>query len=440
MTRGQCGLCASICFSCFSRFVHPLTAGRSAPPDSTSSTQPSEPHLTAFLTANKHLSDDVVNDQVYPVSTYAYLPALILAAPFAEVVGYKWSILLASLCSLGTRTLLLFGEGTGMMQWMQVLYSLGMVSETLIVSYVFRVVGRDSYPRVVAASQVAFFISQTLSGVLGDVMTQALGFPLVSTFWVSFAAVALASFVCFMFLPDDLLPSKRSPLIERDVPALRLRDKLLLLLRSFRDKSFLACCVLWVSGNCLWSFIFGWEVSIYELWQPNHGDAWNGSVLAGALSLSALASAAVGTPSVARFLGRFPFASLCVTTSLSAVIGIGLALSGWPWGLVCLMGYMAVWPFANTHFNSLVGKRVSDMMREDLPEEVEDASLRDASGPYSLVLLSVTATSLVLQSLLQLWWLTDLAVAVNTLYLLSSLAVFPFVALACGLRCAPRLF
>lgn len=41
--------------------------------------KPSDPHLTVYLVHSKHLSEEDVNSKVYPVSTYAYLPLLLLA-------------------------------------------------------------------------------------------------------------------------------------------------------------------------------------------------------------------------------------------------------------------------------------------------------------------------------------------------------------------------
>ena len=74
-------------------------------------------------------SEDQVNDQIYPWSTYAYLPFLLLLGPFAELFSYRLSILFGICGRVATRFLLLFGKSLLSMQLMQVAYALGTAAE-----------------------------------------------------------------------------------------------------------------------------------------------------------------------------------------------------------------------------------------------------------------------------------------------------------------------
>ncbi len=77
----------------------------------------------------KHFSEDQVNNDIYPWSTYAYLPFLLVLGPFAEIVSYKYAILFGILGRVATRALLIYGNSLQEMQLMQVVYSLGTAAE-----------------------------------------------------------------------------------------------------------------------------------------------------------------------------------------------------------------------------------------------------------------------------------------------------------------------
>jgi hypothetical protein len=68
----------------------------------------------------EHFSEDQVNDDIYPWSTYAYLPFLLLLGPYAELFSYRVAILLGICGRLVTRFLLIYGRSLFEMQLMQV--------------------------------------------------------------------------------------------------------------------------------------------------------------------------------------------------------------------------------------------------------------------------------------------------------------------------------
>lgn len=77
----------------------------------------------------QHFTEDEVNNEIYPWSTYAYLPFLVILGPLAELVSYRVSILFGILGRVVTRVLLLFGGSLLDMQVMQVTYALGTAAE-----------------------------------------------------------------------------------------------------------------------------------------------------------------------------------------------------------------------------------------------------------------------------------------------------------------------
>ena len=76
-----------------------------------------------------HFTEDQVNNDIYPWSTFAYLPFLLLLGPFAELVSYRAAILFGILGRVATRIMLLYGSSLELMQLMQVVYSLGTAAE-----------------------------------------------------------------------------------------------------------------------------------------------------------------------------------------------------------------------------------------------------------------------------------------------------------------------
>jgi hypothetical protein len=69
----------------------------------------------------KNFSEDEVNDEIYPWSTYAYLPFLLLLGPWAELFSYRIAILVGISGRPVTRFLLLYGRSMRSMQLMQVI-------------------------------------------------------------------------------------------------------------------------------------------------------------------------------------------------------------------------------------------------------------------------------------------------------------------------------
>lgn len=68
----------------------------------------------------KSFTTNQVNNDIYPWSTYAYLPFLLLLGPFAELFSYQFAILFGILGRVATRFLLLYGNSLLEMQLMQV--------------------------------------------------------------------------------------------------------------------------------------------------------------------------------------------------------------------------------------------------------------------------------------------------------------------------------
>ena len=122
------------------------------------SLQPSEPHLTSYLKTVKHFGDDTVNNDIYPVWTYAYFGLAVggtcaLVAPVA--IRLRDVILIGTLGRVATRFLLIFASSLPAMQLMQVTYAAGSVAELMFAAFVFEVTPRpQDYARKTSWTQV----------------------------------------------------------------------------------------------------------------------------------------------------------------------------------------------------------------------------------------------------------------------------------------------
>ena len=101
--------------------------------------QPSEPHLTRYLREVKHFDDNTINNEIYVVWTYAYLPFLLLCAPIASVIGDVNTVAIGALCRVFTRFILIFGTQKWHMVVMEIFYSGGSAAETVFFAYVYTV-------------------------------------------------------------------------------------------------------------------------------------------------------------------------------------------------------------------------------------------------------------------------------------------------------------
>ena len=91
------------------------------------------------IACQTELTQNEVNNKVYPWATYAYLPFLVILGSYAEVVSYRTAILTGVFGRLATRFILLFGTTLLEMQLMQVTYAMGSAAEDIFRAFVYYV-------------------------------------------------------------------------------------------------------------------------------------------------------------------------------------------------------------------------------------------------------------------------------------------------------------
>jgi hypothetical protein len=122
-----------------------------------------------------------VNNEIYPWSTFAYLPILILLGAAAEFGDYRAAILFGTAGRLGTRMLLLYGDSILSQQMGQICYALGSVAEDLFVAYIYYVL-----PKEVRSITVIYCILQQSASLSNC----------VAIMWLLFAIALLSCGYC----------------------------------------------------------------------------------------------------------------------------------------------------------------------------------------------------------------------------------------------------
>ncbi|KAJ1442688.1 reduced folate carrier-domain-containing protein, partial [Ochromonadaceae sp. CCMP2298] len=143
------------------------------------------------ISCYKNFTEDQVNNQIYPWSTYAYLPFLLLLGLLAEYGSYRLAILIGITGRVVTRFLLLYGTTVGEMKLMQVVYALGTAAEDVLSAYVYYVLSPAYYQLGTSCIRATNLTANLLAGVCGDLLVVYGDTSLRTLMWVSAGSVCL---------------------------------------------------------------------------------------------------------------------------------------------------------------------------------------------------------------------------------------------------------
>ena len=158
----------------------------------------------ADTTCYKDFTESQVNDSIYPWSTYAYLPILMILGVAAETVGYRSAILLGISGRIATRFLLLYGISLSDMQFMQVTYSVGSAAEDIFKAYVYTMVTQDRYQEATSYIATSALLSSIFAGIIGDSLVAVNDVSLRALMIISACFVCIGAVVgFFVILPTQ---------------------------------------------------------------------------------------------------------------------------------------------------------------------------------------------------------------------------------------------
>mmetsp|Transcript_23415 Transcript_23415/g.48649 ORF Transcript_23415/g.48649 Transcript_23415/m.48649 type:complete len:448 (+) Transcript_23415:87-1430(+) len=160
---------------------------------------PSSPYLTIYLEEGKGLSEDTINDKVWPTSTYAML-ALTVPVAVLSVRLPRLFLSLGIICRIAAYLLLLFGVGLSPMVTVEILYAAFLVIDSnVLVTCACLYATEEQYAKAavgVGVSRELALVSSSLLGQLLHDFTDA-GKEITFLFVISLCS-CLGAFAVFM--------------------------------------------------------------------------------------------------------------------------------------------------------------------------------------------------------------------------------------------------
>jgi MFS family permease len=181
------------------------------------SCQPSEPYLTQYLRTDKNITEDQLDNTVWPYDTYGFFVFLLPAGILAELVGYRGVILLGLVCREATRVVLLYAQGVTWMATMQLTYALASATNQVYFAFVYMIMEPDTYQSSTSYVRASYCIGDFVGSITGQLLVKytAVRSHLQVLFYISWACttLGLASFVWFVPHPTKKAPASLSQIM-----------------------------------------------------------------------------------------------------------------------------------------------------------------------------------------------------------------------------------
>jgi Reduced folate carrier len=218
--------------------------------------------LCTDMTCYKRFTESQVNNQIYPWSSYAYLPLLLILGSAAEIFSYRYTIIFGIMGRLATRYLLLFGNSLIEMQIMQLTYSMGGAAEDVFKAYVYYAVPEHKYQEATSYIAASALLSSVLAGLIADFLVLSGDVSLEVLMIISACFVTAGTVVSFIVIqPPDAekrSASRTSALsfIIGDSKASIAYGKLIVQFYQLRsvlsNSSMRSLLIWWISGNAVY--------------------------------------------------------------------------------------------------------------------------------------------------------------------------------------------
>lgn len=170
--------------------------------------QPSEPYLTAYLQTDKGLTEEQLDNEVWPYDTYGAFLFLLPVGFAAERCGYWPVICLGLLCRQATRVILLFGEGVPLMATMQLTYAAASASNSVLWAYALAAVPTELCVAAASLPLATYHVGNVLGSLLAELLHHGFGLPLRDLFYASWVFTSLG---CLASLWMPRLEAKTMP-------------------------------------------------------------------------------------------------------------------------------------------------------------------------------------------------------------------------------------
>lgn len=218
--------------------------------------------LCTEMTCYKRFTESQVNNEIYPWSSYAYLPLLLILGSAAEVFSYRYTIIFGIMGRLATRYLLLFGNSLIEMQIMQLTYSLGSAAEDVFKAYVYYAVPERKYQEATSYIAASALLSSVFAGLMADFLVISGGVSLEVLMIISACFVTAGTVVSFIVIQPpnvEMGPASRSSALVISIGDSKAKEayrKVIVQYHQLRSLLFNSAMrsllFWWISGNAIY--------------------------------------------------------------------------------------------------------------------------------------------------------------------------------------------
>ena len=275
--------------------------------------KPSEPFLTPYLNSTyKHLSNEQLSSQVYPIWTYSYLVVLFIVFIITDVLRYKPLVITEASAYLTTRILLIWGNGVLAMQFMQIAYGIATGTEIAYYSYIYALVSNDHYQKVTGYTRAIVLAGRAMAGIVGQLLISFGATSYLVLNYISLISVSIACIIS-LFLPKAIgnifQTEEISGAVESNVDSqgnmainnseanlkcqncgMSLKTMFIAFKESYRNKTLLQWSIWWSLAMCGYLQVGNY---VQNLWEDIQGQDKNKVVNGGIEAAATLGGAVV---------------------------------------------------------------------------------------------------------------------------------------------------
>ncbi|KAF4705363.1 hypothetical protein FOZ62_014257 [Perkinsus olseni] len=242
--------------------------------------KPSQPHMAQYLRQVKGFSQADIVHYIFPIAAYAQFVLVVLQGYICEFLGYKYAIIMGAGGRVCTRMCMLYGTEIWHFQLSEICYSMGSAMLIIFGGYIFNLVTRENYQRIIAVQQMATLGGHVSAGYVGDILINAFNCDLTVLMYISAVSITSGFLLAFSFPQVSYTKAPSLTKVFRSVK------------RIYSCPVFLLMLTLWCVLTSVHSLVWGYETSLYDYLKVEQhyvGD-YNGILASSGLLLGALSA------------------------------------------------------------------------------------------------------------------------------------------------------
>ena len=237
-----------------------------------------------------NLTEEQLDNQIYPVWTYSYLVTLFVVFLVTDLLKYKPVIVTEGLAYLTTRILLIWARGVLSMQFMQFGYGVATGAEVAYYSYIYAVVDRGHYLLVTSYTRAAVLVGRMMSGVVGQLL---ISFQVTDYLTLNYISLGSVSIACCITLLLPKVDSGNVFITETESESIRQqmscfsswKRTMYVMFRDFKkcysNKELLRWSLWWAFATCGEFQVENYVQNLWDVIYPSHNHKiYNGGVTA----------------------------------------------------------------------------------------------------------------------------------------------------------------